>query len=61
MLRIIRVKPIKVIFYKSQIAYVENNLYKKYDNRTFNNTGNIYKHINQSSTDVSNNYKTHNA
>ena len=24
--------------YKSQIAYVENNLYKKHDSRTFNNT-----------------------
>ena len=49
--------------YKSQIAYVENNLYKKQDSRTFNNTNNIYKHINQYSTDVFNNYKinkTHN-
>ena len=43
--------------YKSQIAYVENNLYKKQDNRTFNNTNNIYKHINQYSTDINNNYK----
>ena len=24
--------------YKSQIAYVENNLYKRSDNRTFGNT-----------------------
>ena len=45
--------------YKSQIAYVENNLYKKQDSRTFNNTNNIYKHINQYSTDVFKNYKIH--
>ena len=43
--------------YKSQIDYIENNLYKKQDNRTFNNTNNIYKHINQYSTDINNNYK----
>ena len=46
--------------YKSQIAYVENNLYKRSDNRTPNN---IYKHINQYPTDVFNSYKinkTHN-
>ena len=43
--------------YKSQIAYIENNLYKKQDNRTFNNTNNIYKHINNYSNDVTNNYK----
>ena len=29
--------------YKSQIAYVESNLYKRSDNRTFNNTSNISK------------------
>ena len=49
--------------YKSQIAYVGNNLYKKQDSRTSNNTNNIYKHINQYSADVFNNYKinkTHN-
>ena len=27
--------------YKSQIAYVENNLYKEQDSRTFNNTNNL--------------------
>ena len=43
--------------YKSQIAYVENNPCKKQDSRTFNNTGHVYKHINQYSTDVFNNYK----
>ena len=43
--------------YKSQIAYVGHNLYKSYDNRTFNNTSNIHKHINQYSTDVFNNCK----
>ena len=49
--------------YKSQIGYVENELYKRSDNRTFNNTNNIYKHINQYSTGVFDNYKinkTHN-
>ena len=49
--------------YKSHIGYVDNNLYMKQDSRTFNNTNNIYKHINQYSTDVFNNYKinkTHN-
>ena len=45
--------------YKSQIDYIENNIYKKQDNRTFNNTNNIYiyKHINNYSNDVTNNYK----
>ena len=42
--------------YKPQIVYVENNPYKKQDNRTPNNTNNIYKHINQYSTDAN---KTH--
>ena len=49
--------------YKSHIGYDENNLYKKQGSRTFNNTSNIYKHANQYSTDVFNNYKinkTHN-
>ena len=48
--------------YRSHIGY-ENNLYKKQGNRTFNDTSNIYTHINQYSTDVFNNYKineTHN-
>ena len=31
--------------YKSHIGYVENNLYKKQDSRTFNNTNNIYINI----------------
>ena len=43
--------------YKSHVGYVGNNLYKKQDNRTCNNTNNMYKHINQYSTDVFNNYK----
>ena len=49
--------------YKLQIAYVENNIYKKQDNITSNSTNNICKHINLYSTDVFNNYnihKTHN-
>ena len=43
--------------YKSQIAYVEHNLYKRYDNITFNNTNKTCKRIIQYSTDVFNNYK----
>ena len=43
--------------YKSHIGHVENNLYKEQGNRTFNNTGNMYKHINQYSTDVFNSFK----
>ena len=43
--------------YKSHIGYVGNNRYKKQDNITFNSTNNTYKHINQYSTDVFNNYK----
>ena len=42
--------------HKSQIGYVENNQYIRSDNRTFNNTNNLYKHINQYPTDVFNNY-----
>ena len=44
--------------YKSHIAYVENNLYKRSGNRTFNNTDNISKNRNQYATDVVNDYKT---
>ena len=43
--------------YTSHIGYVENNLYNKQDKITFNNTSNIYKHINQYSTDVFDNCK----
>ena len=43
--------------YKSQIDYIENNLYKKQDNRICNNTNNITKHINNYSNDVTNTYK----
>ena len=43
--------------YKSQIDYVENSLYKKQDNRIFNNTNIITKRINNYSNDVTNNYK----
>ena len=56
MLRVIRIKPISNN-YESQIVYVESNLYKRFGHRTFNSTNNIYKHINQYSTDVFNNYK----
>ena len=47
--------------YKSQIVYIENNMYKRYDNRTFNNTDSISKHINQHTTDIADNYKTNKA
>ena len=63
MLRAIRIKTYITNIYKSHIGYVENNLYKKQDNRTFNSTNNIYKHINQYATDVFNSYRvdeTHN-
>ena len=63
MLRIICIKPISpTTINHIRIGYVENNLYKKQDSITFNNTHNIYNHIHQYSTDVFNNYKikTHN-
>ena len=37
---------------KSKIAEVGNNLYKRSEDRAFNNTDNISKHINQYTTDV---------
>ena len=43
--------------YKSQIGYIENNLYKKQGNIIFNNTNNITKHIDKYSSGVTNNYK----
>ena len=46
--------------HKSHIGYIENNLYKKSDNRVFNNTNNIHKHINLHNNDVTNNYKINN-
>ena len=55
MSRVIRIKTYFGNNYKSHTGYVENNMYKKQDNITFNNTSNIYKHINQYSTDVFNN------
>ena len=42
---------------RSSNDYIEHNLYKKYDNRTFNNTNNTYKHINNYNNDITNNYK----
>ena len=41
--------------YNSQIAYVDNKLYKMSDDRTFNNTHTMSKHIHQYTTDVVNN------
>ena len=54
--RVIRIKPVKVITINHRLL-VKNNLYKRSDNITSNNTSNIYKHINQYSTDVFNNYR----
>ena len=42
---------------RSNNDYVENNAYKKYDNRTFNNTNEITKHSSNHSNDVANNCK----
>ena len=43
--------------FKFHSDYLENNLYKKYDNRIFNNTNNIQKNINTYDNDISNSYK----
>ena len=43
--------------YKSQVAYVENNLYNRYANITFTNTNNKSENTNQYTTGVVNNYK----
>ena len=43
--------------FRSNNGYIANNVYKKYGNRTFNNTNSITKHINNYSNDVTNNYK----
>ena len=36
--------------------YIENKVYKKYDNRTFNKPKNITEHLNNHSNDITNNY-----
>ena len=36
---------------------VEHNIYKKYDNRVFNNTTNNFKRTNNYSNDITSNYK----
>ena len=43
--------------FRSNSDYIGNNVYKRYDNRTFNNTNGITKHINSHSNDVTNNSK----
>ena len=43
--------------YKPQVAFVENNLHKRSDNRAFNGTNNISKTISQYTTDVGNSYE----
>ena len=43
--------------FRSNNGYIEHNVYKKYDNRTFNNTNTITKHTNNHSNDVTNNFK----
>ena len=42
--------------YKWQIGYIDNNLYKKQDNKIFNDTNNITKHNNNYSNGVTNEY-----
>ena len=42
---------------RTHTDHVENNLYNKSDSRTFNNTNNTYKDINQNTTEVVNTYK----
>ena len=54
--RIVRIKPIQVITINHRLL-VENKLYKRSDNRVFNNTNSKYKHMNQYSTDAFKNYK----
>ena len=62
--RIIRIKPISPTTMNHRLLMLKIiYIYKKQASRTFNNTNNIYKHINQYLTDVFNNYKinkTHN-
>ena len=43
--------------FRSNHDYIENHLYKRSDNRIFNNTNNITKHINNHSNGATNNYK----
>ena len=43
--------------FRSNNGYIENNVYKKYDNRIFNHTSNITKHINNHSNDVTDSCK----
>ena len=43
--------------FRSNSDYVEHNVYKKYDIRTFKNTSNISKHFNNYSNAVTNSYK----
>ena len=40
--------------FRSNSDYIVHILYKKYDNRTFNKTENIIKHVNNYSNDVTN-------
>ena len=43
--------------FRTNNGYIENNLYKKYDNRAFNATGNITKPINKYSNGITDKYK----
>ena len=62
MLRTIRIKPEQVTMINHRLLML-GIIYIRSDKRTFNNTSNIYKHINQYSIDVFNSCKinkTHN-
>ena len=43
--------------FRSNSDYIGNNVCKEYDNRIFNNTNNITKHVNDHSNDVTNSHK----
>ena len=43
--------------FRSNNDYIENKSHKKYDNRTFNKTENVTKHIHNYSNNVTKKYK----
>ena len=54
--KVIRIKPIKAKTVNHRLLMLKITCIRS-DYRTFNNTNNIYKHMNQCSTGVFNNYK----
>ena len=45
------------MFSEAMSMKLKTTLYKKFGNRTFNNTENVAKHINNYSNGITNNYK----